>query len=446
MSSSASDATARPRRYAPWRIDCWPVWGLPPNLLAAILLVEVTAVGLLAIVVPQEGLGTVAQWSVAGALAGLGVVHTEAVLRVEQTRRRIGSEHHIDMTSVWFFAGALVLPAVAVAALIVVLQSHLFVRALRPRLPLFKHLFTMTTMVLAALAAHAVVLGAAGPAPIVGALDLTATVVALLVYTVVNGGLVGAVIALNSARLDLATMVGRWDDNLLEIATLCLGAMVAVVLGTNPWLVPLVLPPLLVLHRSVLVRHLQVVADTDGKTGLLNAAAWHTQAEKELRRARKHDVPRGVLVVDLDHFKQVNDRHGHLAGDRVLAAVAGALRAEVRERDLVGRFGGEEFVVLLAGGPTGDGGTAELTAVAERIRLRIAALRVEMPTPDGPLTVAGLSASVGAAFFPDHGTELRELLQVADTALYAAKRAGRNAVRAGVQPVPVDRVDTAETR
>ena len=390
MSSSASDATARPRRYAPWRIDRWPVWGLPPNLLAAILLVEVTAVGLLAIVVPQEGFGTSAQWSVAGALAGLGVLHTEAVLRVEQTRRRIGSEHHIDMTSVWFFAGALVLPAV--------------------------------------------VLGAAGPAPIVGALDLTATVVALLVYTVVNGGLVGAVIALNSARLDLATMVGRWDDNLLEIATLCLGAMVAVVLGTNPWLVPLVLPPLLVLHRSVLVRHLQVVADTDGKTGLLNAAAWHTQAEKELRRARKHDVPRGVLVVDLDHFKQVNDRHGHLVGDLVLSAVAAEIKHEVREEDLVGRFGGEEFVVLLMG-LDGEHDPDAAHAVAERIRKRIEQLQVRVGEPAREVLVAGLTVSIGGATFPADGSELVQLVEGADTAMYAAKRAGRNTVRMGVEPV-----------
>jgi diguanylate cyclase (GGDEF)-like protein len=140
-----------------------------------------------------------------------------------------------------------------------------------------------------------------------------------------------------------------------------------------------------------------------------------------------------VLVIDLDHFKAVNDRHGHLAGDEVLAAVADALRGEVRERDLVGRFGGEEFVVLL--GPLGpeEEGATELAAVAERIRSRIAALRVQMPTPDGPLTVGGLSASVGAALYPEHGRDVRSLLHVADTALYAAKRAGRNVVRMGTQ-------------
>jgi diguanylate cyclase (GGDEF)-like protein len=136
-----------------------------------------------------------------------------------------------------------------------------------------------------------------------------------------------------------------------------------------------------------------------------------------------------VLVLDLDHFKSVNDTHGHLAGDHVLAAVADVLQAEVRERDLVGRFGGEEFVVLLAG--LGGEGSAELAAVAERIRRRVAGLGVEIPTPDGPLTVRGLSVSVGCAVMPDGGAELRDLLEVADRALYAAKGAGRNAVRMG---------------
>jgi diguanylate cyclase (GGDEF)-like protein len=261
-------------------------------------------------------------------------------------------------------------------------------------------------------------------------------VLALLVYTTINTGLVAGAIAMTAPQPDLARVLGHWDDNLLEIATLSLGALTAVALIVNPWLVLLALPPLLVLHRAVLVKHLEEAASIDGKTGLLNAAAWHAQAEQVLRRSARHDAPRGVLVLDLDHFKAVNDTHGHLAGDEVLAAVAAALRAEVRDRDLVGRFGGEEFVVLLSGSE--GGGTAELEAVAERIRGRVADLRVEMPTPDGPLTVTGLSVSVGGSVSPAEGGDLRTLLQIADTALYAAKRAGRNQVRMGlaVPPTP----------
>ena len=198
------------------------------------------------------------------------------------------------------------------------------------------------------------------------------------------------------------------------------------------WLVLFVVLPLLVLHRAVLVRHLEKAASTDSKTGLLNAAAWHTQAERALERSRGRTGAGGVLVLDLDRFKAVNDTHGHLVGDDVLAAVADALRAEVRGDDLVGRFGGEEFVILLAGAH--DGTAEDIAAVAERIRRHVESLRVEIHTPDGPLTVSGVSISVGCAVHHGHGTDLGALLEIADAALFEAKRAGRNVVR--VSPVP----------
>ena len=206
-------------------------------------------------------------------------------------------------------------------------------------------------------------------------------------YTTVNSLLVAAAVLQSATGPDLAALLGDADDNILEIATLSLGAIVATALGTNPWLVALVLPPVLVLHRAVLVRQLKEAASMDAKTGLLNAHTWNARAEDRLRRATRQGSPHAVLVLDLDHFKAVNDQHGHLAGDQVLAAVAGALRAEVRDRDLVGRFGGEEFVILLAG-PKG-GSEAELAAVADRIRERVARLRVDVATEVGSTPIGG---------------------------------------------------------
>jgi diguanylate cyclase (GGDEF)-like protein len=181
----------------------------------------------------------------------------------------------------------------------------------------------------------------------------------------------------------------------------------------------------------VLVRHLQEVASTDSKTGLLNAAAWEDRAGRVLERAQRSRLGAALLILDLDHFKQVNDRHGHLAGDKVLASVAAALRAEVRDNDLVGRFGGEEFVIMLPGHEGMAYDRDEVAAVAERIRRRIDELGVEIATPDGPLSVKDLSVSVGGATYPQDAGDLNRLLEVADSALFAAKRAGRNAVRVG---------------
>ena len=128
-------------------------------------------------------------------------------------------------------------------------------------------------------------------------------------------------------------------------------------------------------------------------------------------------------MLDVDHFKRVNDRFGHLAGDVVLKAVAEAISEHVRDYDSVGRFGGEEFVVLLPGATETD-----VLPVAERVRRAVMALEVEVATASGPRVVQGLSVSIGAAVYPSGGTVLERLLHVADSALYQAKNSGRNRV------------------
>ena len=371
------------------------------------------------------------------AIAGLGMLHAEIVLRVERIRRRITDTPHVDFSSVWTFAGALLLPPVIAALVAVVVFTHLWARSWRPQVPVFRHVFSTATIVLACLAASAVAAAGAQQLPslVGGGRTLVLLTVAGLVYTTVNSCLVLGAVAVSTPKPDLATALGGWDDVGLEMATLSLGALAALVLSVNPWLIGFVLPPLIVLHRAKLVHHLQEAATLDRKTGLLNAAAWHTQAERVLHRSSAEDAPRGVLVLDLDHFKRVNDTYGHIAGDQVLQEVAHALSTEVRGRDLIGRFGGEEFVVLLAARP--EAGAPELTAVAERMRRRVAELQIEIPTPDGPMTVAGLTVSIGGAVHSRPGEDLRTLLHIADTALYSAKRAGRNQVRMGLTlPVP----------
>lgn len=420
-----------------WRMRSW--------LVGLILTVEAAAVALVVVAIRATADLSSKDILLAALLCGLGLAHTEIVIGTERTRRQVNDANHVDLTSVWIFAGAVILPVPLAVLVVVVLQAQVWLRTSRLRSPFYRAAFTTATMVLACIAASSVMAGIGHGTPThpphadSGSIDLLVLVLAMVVFTAVNSGLIAAAIAASTPQPDLRTAFGQWDDNFLEIATLALGALAAVGIAIHPVLVLAVLPPLIVLHKAVLVRHLIEAATIDGKTGLLNAAAWHSRAEAALRSVRG-ERPRGVLVLDLDHFKTVNDAHGHLAGDRVLVAVAGALRAEVRDSDLVGRFGGEEFVVLLAAGKQ-----EAVAVVAERIRGRVANLQVEIPTPDGPLSIGGLTVSIGGAVHPVDGDDIGTLLYVADAALYAAKRAGRNLVRMGsldstkLVDLPIDR-------
>ena len=173
----------------------------------------------------------------------------------------------------------------------------------------------------------------------------------------------------------------------------------------------------LVVRKVRQARQLRLLADTDELTGLPNRRALLALAAQADRSAAGAGLPLALLVVDIDHFKRVNDVHGHAAGDGVLRHVAQSLSAALREGDRLGRLGGEEFVAVLPGA-----GLAEATAVAERMRAAVAAA----PAPVGPLTVA-CTVSVGVATAPAGGA-LEVLLGRADAALYQAKADGRDRV------------------
>jgi diguanylate cyclase (GGDEF)-like protein len=161
----------------------------------------------------------------------------------------------------------------------------------------------------------------------------------------------------------------------------------------------------------------------DSKTGLLNVSTWESEAEAELSRTVRTCNPVALALVDIDHFKLVNDTYGHLAGDRVLKAVAEALTGQSRDYDRAGRFGGEEFVLLLAQTTWWDA-----CKIAERLRGYIASL--EIPTDDRPgAPTLRVTISIGVtAFGRGESYELTDLLAAADSAMYAAKQAGRNQV------------------
>jgi diguanylate cyclase (GGDEF)-like protein len=179
----------------------------------------------------------------------------------------------------------------------------------------------------------------------------------------------------------------------------------------------------LCVHRQ----DLQIVAQTDALTGLLNRGAFEESLRRELTRCVAQKGVVGLMLVDIDYFKQVNDEHGHLAGDDVLRRVGAALRAGVRPTDVLARFGGEEFVILLHGA-----GPVQTEEVAERLRADIQAL---VNLPGGVRLTASFGVAVSQA-----DDCVSSLLVRADEALYRSKRDGRNRVHvhsAGTRPLLV---------
>ena len=170
------------------------------------------------------------------------------------------------------------------------------------------------------------------------------------------------------------------------------------------------------LDNVLLHQEAQRLSITDGLTGLRNYRFFQQAINRETERAVRFGRPMGLLMLDLDHFKSVNDTHGHQVGDAVLVEVADRVRAEVREVDLVARYGGEEFAVVL---PETDRSGAE--HIAERICERIRGRPLHASGVDLALTV-----SIGVAVLPDDGTSPSALVRAADDALYAAKAAGRD--------------------
>ncbi len=172
------------------------------------------------------------------------------------------------------------------------------------------------------------------------------------------------------------------------------------------------------LENARLFAEVQNLAITDAVTGIHNRRHAYHLALKEFNRARRYGRALSVIVVDVDHFKGVNDTYGHAAGDRVLQYLADLCRKSLRDIDILGRFGGEEFVIILPETELSGG-----IAVAERLRENIARMAVHVPRG-----IISVTVSAGVAGLDDNASDLDQLIDNADRAMYVAKRAGRNRV------------------
>jgi diguanylate cyclase (GGDEF)-like protein len=361
-------------------------------------------------------------------LVVLTIGYYAATQRLSRARWLLGQAEgvpYVTVDATWLLPAAVLLPNDLMLAVIVVAFLLQWVYAAahggsRPRT--YRFLYTVAASVLTCFVVHAAIsaAGVSGDGPITP-IAVSAFVVAIPLYLGVNTALIAIAMFLNTGTTRPASLFGSWSENGLELATLVFGATTAASLLYAPWATVLVLPAVFLLQHQALLRQLVQAATTDVKTELLNATAWRQVAQREIARVSQRGGSVAVLVLDMDHFKRINDEHGHLAGDAALKCVGSALAEEVRGYDAVGRFGGEEFVALLPGI-----GAPDALHAAERLRRRIESLAVAMPGGDQTLRV---TASIGVALCPNHGDSVDDVLRAADNAMYQAKWAGRNTVR-----------------
>ncbi|WP_020673483.1 GGDEF domain-containing protein [Amycolatopsis nigrescens] len=366
-------------------------------------------------------------------LVGAEIAHLETARGIERIRE-LGAEGrpHMHLQSIWIFAGLLLLPPPLLAVLITISYAHSWLRVYRRRSILHRKVFSAATVILACTGAGLLLyVGTSNQfTPYIerldGAAGLGVLVLAGGVYFAINYALVVAMIIVTNPDKPGRAALGNPSDVLIVLAAVGVGCGIALVVTERPWLLPVLMVTPLALQLGLLLPQFQNAARTDAKTALLDPSFWAELAGRELARARRLGSTVGVLMIDLDHFKGVDDGYGHPAGDEVLRAVAKAIREHVRASDFVGRYGGDEFVVLLPGVTE-----AELTVIANRVKTGIGQLAVEVPVAGtagaiGTTTITGLTASIGGAVYPESATDLTPLLCAADAAAYRAKAAGRN--------------------
>ncbi len=247
---------------------------------------------------------------------------------------------------------------------------------------------------------------------------LFSVIVALMIFTLVNHFLVGVVIWMIQGESFSQSGIFNFFPLILDFTMLSMGALGAIVWRENPALSLMVAIPLYLLYSTLKVPALERAQEIDPKTGLYNASYFASALSSELARANRYDRPITVVMADLDLLRNINNTYGHLAGDQVLIEVARILKENVREYDVLARFGGEEFSILMPE-------TAQEDAYKriDDIRAKLAAHDFMVDSSESPIKV---TISFGITNRTSKDQQILDLIHQADIALYVAKLSGRN--------------------
>ena len=406
-------------------IRAWPFWELPRRVvifIAAVTAVYVTVIGFAVTVTPLVPRDLL--------LCGALMLCTAAT--VELTRRAGENAGVIrDVYAVWELPLAILLPPVY-ALVVPAFRFALTQRRIR-RVPLYRRVFSSAGVGLsyacASVVFHAVMREGldttAGPR--VGTAWILAVALAGVVQWTVNAALLLPAIKGADPAVRIRDMILARESVQNDATELCVAVLVTLGIAVTPLTIVFAFPFVTLLQRSFRHVHLVNASRVDSKTGLLNAGTWEREAASEVARAVRTHTPLAVALIDIDHFKAVNDSFGHLAGDKALREVARTLTIFLREYDLVGRFGGEEFALLLP-----QAKAVDAYRIAERIRAHISAMPIDVHDDPGAepvrLSISIGVAALGARWDSGTGGQLTDLLAAADAALYQAKQNGRDRV------------------
>jgi len=411
------------RAFRHCAISEWALWRLPRWLTVFVLTViaaDLVAIGAAASLTTFRGHDLVL----------FAVLLACTAIAVEWSRR--SKEQHgmsMDVQGVWEFPVAILLPPLF-ALLAPVLRLALTQWRVS-RAPLHRRIFSCASISLSYGAVSLTFRGlshlTAGTTGGEVGRDLRWTVlvtVGAVVMFVMNNAFVLTAIKGSDPSVSIR---GRFLDReslYNDIAEMCIAVLLTYAVAGNLFLAPAALPVITLLQRSL--RHAQLVIDSraDSKTGLLNAATWEHEAAAEVGRAVRSKSALAVALLDIDRFKVINDTYGHLVGDQVIKEIARTLSSMLRDYDLAGRFGGEEFSLLLP-----QTRAVDAFRIAERVRADIAGLSIIAPGATGGERVH-VTVSIGVAAL-DSGSvrKLNELMAAADAALYRAKSGGRDQVQ-----------------
>ena len=413
------------RRLARWltAVSGWPIWSLPRWLsvfVLTVIAVDGAAIGIAASVTTVTGHDLI-----------LFILLLACTACAIELSRKAGEQGGMikDVQGVWELPVAILLPPLfaLIAPIVRVALTQWRVR----RAPTYRRVFSGASLGLSYGAASVTFHGLSGLMPASagwalghGMVWTLLVTLSVLVKSVLNKAMIMTAVKGTDPAASIRTELFSGEPLYNDTAEICISVLVTYAVAGNPILAPVALPVVTLLQRSL--RHVQLVNDAraDSKTGLLNAATWERESTAEVARAIRTRTPLAVAMLDIDRFKAINDTYGHMVGDEVIKEIAHTLNDLLRDYDRAGRFGGEEFALLLP-----QTRAVDAFRIAERVRAKIAGLSIIAPGASGGERVH-VTVSIGVAAL-DSGSkrEYAELLATADAALYRAKAGGRDQVQ-----------------